>query len=191
MRMTCRVLEIDGQFLYIPGCMVVSFDDPSTHTSDMRIVRVTQGCDLGKLHDTHLVYKAVVHDKMGVDEAIQKLDGVIQRPPKHPVWLLVLVYGLASALVGPFAFQARPIDMPISFLLGCILGILQLVVAPRSDMYTNVLEISATVIMSFLARAFGSLRNGELFCFSALTQSSIALILPGYIICELPSIVKR
>ncbi|RPB22730.1 DUF1212-domain-containing protein [Terfezia boudieri ATCC MYA-4762] len=181
-KMTCAVLEIDAQCLYIPGCMVISFDDPSTHTSDMRIVRVNQGCDLSKLHDTHLVYKTVVHDLIGVEEGTSQLDDIMKRPPKHPAWALVFVYGLASALVGPFAFQARPIDMPICFLLGCILGVLQLIVAPKSDLYTNVLEISATIIMSFFARMFGSIRNGELFCFSALAQSSIALILPGYII---------
>src|SRR6187402_2430985 len=109
MRMTCRVLEIDGQFLYIPGCMVISFDDPSTHTSDMRIVRVSQGCDLGKLHDTHLIYKEVVHDIISVDEATKRLEEVMARKLKHSPWLLVGVYGLASALVGPFAFGARPI----------------------------------------------------------------------------------
>jgi Putative threonine/serine exporter len=32
MKMSARVLEIDGQFLYIPGCMVISFDDAATHT---------------------------------------------------------------------------------------------------------------------------------------------------------------
>lgn len=181
--MTCAVLEIDAQCLYIPGCMVISFDDPSTHTSDMRIVRVSQGCNLSKLHDTHMVYKAVVHDLMGVEEATSQLEDIMKRPSKHSPWALVFVYGLASSLVGPFAFQARPIDMPICFLLGCILGILQHIIAPRSDLYTNVLEISASIIMSFLARMFGSIRNGELFCFSALAQSSIALILPGYIIC--------
>lgn len=184
--MTCAVLEIDAQCLYIPGCMVISFDDHSTHTSDMRIVRVSQGCDLSKLHDTHMVYKAVVHDLIGVEEGTSQLEDIMKRPPKHPAWALVLVYGLASALVGPFAFQARPIDMPICFLLGCILGILQHIVAPRSNVYTNVLEISASIIMSFLARMFGSIRGGELFCFSAIAQSSIALILPGYIICMLP-----
>ena len=184
MHTTCRVLEIDGQFLYIPGCMVISFDDPSTHTSDMRIVRVTQGVDLGKLHDTHLVYKEVVHDIIGVDEATHRLDAIMNRPQKHHPWLLVLVYGLASALVGPFAFQARVIDMPVAFLLGCVLGWLQLIVAPKSDLYSNVFEVAASVLMSFLARAFGSIAGGEVFCFSALAQSSIALILPGYIICE-------
>lgn len=72
--------------------------------------------------------------------------------------------------------------MPIAFLLGSILGFLQLIIAPRSELYSNVFEISAAVLTSFLARAFGSIRGGDLFCFSALAQSSIALILPGYMV---------
>ena len=70
--------------------------------------------------------------------------------------------------------------MPIAFLLGCLLGFMQLILAPRSELYANVFEISAALLTSFLARAFGSIAGGELFCFSALAQSSIALILPGY-----------
>jgi uncharacterized membrane protein YjjB (DUF3815 family) len=80
------------------------------------------------------------------------------------------------------AFEARIIDLPIAYLFGCILGFLQLIAAPKSDLYSNVFEISAAVITSFLARAFGSIRSGNLFCFSALAQSSIALILPGYMV---------
>lgn len=80
------------------------------------------------------------------------------------------------------AFEARLIDLPIAFILGCILGFLQLIVAPRSELYSNVFEISAAVLTSFLARVFGSIHGGNLFCFSALAQSSIALILPGYMV---------
>ncbi|KAF2835365.1 DUF1212-domain-containing protein [Patellaria atrata CBS 101060] len=182
MKMSARVLEIESQFLYIPGCMIISFDDSSTHTTDIRLIRTPQGIDLGKLRDTHEIYKEVVHDIIGVEEATQRLKSVMDRPPKHKPWKLIPIYGLASLAVGPFAFQARPIDLPISFFLGCLLGIMQLILAPRSDLYSNVFEISAAVITSFLARAFGSIElHGEpLFCFSALAQSSIALILPGY-----------
>lgn len=184
MRMTARVLEIDGQFLYIPGCMIISFDDASTHTTEVKLVKTAQGVDLGKLADTHQIYKEVVHDVIGVEEAIQRLDEVMKKKQKFPVWLLIIMHGFASATVGPFAFSARPIDMPIAFLLGCLLGILQLVLSPRSELYSNVFEISAAVLTSFLARAFGSIpyKGGRLFCFSALAQSSIALILPGYMV---------
>lgn len=182
MRMSSRVLEIDGQFLYIPGCMIISFDDQSIHTTEVKIVRATQGVNLGKLADTHEVYKEVVHDTIGVEEAIERLDEIIGKKDDYSPWVRVIVYGFASMCVGPFAFGARPIDLPIAFFLGSLLGIMQLILAPHSDLYSNVFEISAAVLTSFLARAFGSIKGGQLFCFSALAQSAIALILPGYTI---------
>lgn len=109
-----------------------------------------------------------------------RLKEVTNRKDKHNRLIRIPVYGLAAMCVGPFAFQSRLVDLPIAFLLGCILGFLQLYVAPSSDLYANVFEIAACVITSFLARAFGSINGGKLFCFSALAQSSIALILPGY-----------
>lgn len=184
--MSARILEVEGQFLYIPGCMIISFDDSNMHTTEVRIVRTAQGVHLGKLRDTHEIYKEVVHDRIDLDEAMTRLDEVGRAKNVYPPWILVGVYGLASACVGPFAFGARPIDLPIAFLLGCILGMLQIFLAPRSELFANVFEIVAAVITSFLARAFGSIRNGNLFCFSALAQSAIALILPGYIVRKLP-----
>ncbi|EAW13468.1 DUF1212 domain protein [Aspergillus clavatus NRRL 1] len=189
MQMTARVLEVDSQFLYFPGCMVMSFDDPTTRTTEVKLVRVAQGISLGKLAHTHRIYKNVVHDVMGVEEAIQELDDIMKMKPRYNKWIVVVAYGMASATVGPFAFSARPIDMPIIFVNGCLLGIMQHVLAPRSALYSNVLEVTAAVLTSFLARAFGSIPgvvvNGSrqyLFCFSAIAQSSIALILPGFLV---------
>jgi uncharacterized membrane protein YjjP (DUF1212 family) len=185
LNMSARVLEIEAQFLYMPGCMIVAFDDSSVHTSEVKLVRTTQGVDLGKLRDVHEIYKDVVHDRINVEEATPRLDLIIGRKDKFRRWLRVFVYGLASATVGPFAFQARFIDLPFCFLLGCIIGWLQLIVAPGNDLITNVFEIGASVITSFAARALGSIKgsNGkEIFCFSAMAQSSIALILPGFMV---------
>jgi uncharacterized membrane protein YjjP (DUF1212 family) len=178
---TAKVLEINSQFLYIPGCMIISFDDNLTHTAEVKIVRTAQGVNLGKLKDTHEIYKEVLHDVISLDEALNRLDAVINAKDRHPVWLNVIMYGLASAAVSVF-FSARFIDMPIILALGMILGVLQLVIAPLSKTYSTVFEISATILMSFLARAFGSINNGNLFCFSAIAQSAIALILPGWLV---------
>ena len=180
MNAAAKTLAVQANFLYLPGCMICSYDDPKWHTTQVNIVRVRQGLDLGKMREMHDVYKAVVHEKLGVTEAAMHLDAITRRPKRYPNWVLILFYGLASACVGPFAFQARLIDLPIAFLLGCLLGIMQLIIAPRSDLYANVFEIAAAIGTSFLARMFGSVRGGDLFCFSALAQSSIALILPGY-----------
>jgi uncharacterized membrane protein YjjP (DUF1212 family) len=177
---TAKILEINSQFLYIPGCMLISFDDALTHTAEVKIVRTAQGVNLGKLKDTHEIYKEVLHDVISLDEALQRLDEVINAKDRHNVWLCVFMYGAASTAVSVF-FSARLIDMPIIFALGCLLGILQLVISPLSKTYSTVFEISATILMSFLARAFGSINGGSLFCFSAIAQSAIAMILPGWV----------
>jgi uncharacterized membrane protein YjjP (DUF1212 family) len=184
LNMSARVLEIEAQFLYMPGCMIVAFDDSSVHTSEVKLVRTSQGVDLGKLRDVHEIYKDVVHDRIGVEDATPRLEAIMARKDKFNRWLRVPMYGLASATVGPFAFNARFIDLPFCFLLGCIIGWLQLIVAPGNDLISNVFEIGASVITSFAARALGSIRHDgkELFCFSAMAQSSIALILPGFMV---------
>lgn len=189
MSMTAQVLDLHAQFLYLPGTMIMSFDDLATRTTEVKLVRVAQGVDLARLQDTQNIYKNLVHDKITLDEAITELEDVINRPAKYPTWFVVLCYGFASVAVGPFAFEARPIDMPITFFLGCLLGLLQLVFSPRSSLYSNVFEVLATILTSFLSRAFGSIRNGVVdgtqqyyFCFSSMAQSSIALILPGFLV---------
>ncbi|KAI0429928.1 hypothetical protein F5Y09DRAFT_342146 [Xylaria sp. FL1042] len=179
--MSARVLEINSQFLYIPNCMIISFDDAYTHTTEVKIVRTAQSVNLGKLKDVHDIYKEVLHDIISLDDALSRLDQVIAAKDIYPVWVCILMYGLASAAVSCF-FKARLIDLPIIFALGALLGFLQLVVAPRSNTYNTVFEVSAAILLSFLARAFGSIRGGNLFCFSAITQGSIALILPGWLI---------
>ncbi|KAK3395437.1 hypothetical protein B0T20DRAFT_34833 [Sordaria brevicollis] len=182
MRMSARVLGIEGQFMYLPGTMIISFDDSNTHTTEMKIVRSNAGVDLGKLRDVHEVYKEVVHDLISVDQATERLNEIMNRKNKYPTWLRVLLFGVASATVAPFGFEGRYIDMPIAFILGCMVGILQLYIAPANELYANVFEITAALLTSFFARVFGSLQNGQLFCFSSLAQSSIALILPGYMV---------
>ncbi|CDM36376.1 hypothetical protein DTO013E5_6824 [Penicillium roqueforti] len=182
MMMTSNVLDIKAQFMYIPGCMFMSFDDQVTRTTEVKIVRVVQGLDLSRLAEVHNVYKHVVHDIISVEKAIHELDQIMQRKPRYNRWLLILLTGLASVTVGPYSFSARPIDLPIIFMLGCLVGFMQYVVAPISATYSNVLEVTVAILVSFISRAFGSIQhNGErVFCFSAMVQSSIAMILPGF-----------
>ncbi|KAK0748456.1 hypothetical protein B0T21DRAFT_279593 [Apiosordaria backusii] len=182
MQMSARVLGIEGQFLYFPGMMIISFDDSQTHTTEVKIVRAGQGLDFGRLRDVHEIYKEVVHDRIGVDEATARLDEVNKRKDKFPIWFRILLSGVASAMVAPFGFEGRYIDLPICFILGCLVGFLQLYLAPSNELYANVFEITAAVVTSCLARAFGSINGGSLFCFSSLAQASIALILPGYMV---------
>jgi len=103
---------------------------------------------------------------------------------RHPLALRIFAYGIAAISVGPFAFSARPVDFAPNFILGSILGFLQLVVVTKSEQFSHVFEVLASVIIAFVSRGLGSINNNgsPVFCFSAIAQSSIALILPGYMV---------
>lgn len=181
MIMTSRVLEIDGQFLYLPGCMIVSFGDATTRTSEVQLVRCGQGLNLWKLHQVHMIYKQVIHDTMSAAEGNVHIDRILQDKNLYPPWICVFLYGFCSAMVTPYAFGGAWINMAISFFMGSCVGTLQYIVSQRSNMYSNVFEVSSSIVVSFCGRAFGSIPNSQI-CFGSVTQGSLALILPGYII---------
>ncbi|CAE6461475.1 unnamed protein product [Rhizoctonia solani] len=54
-------------------------------------------------------------------------------------------------------------------------------VASKNPLYSNIFEISAAMMMSFIARGLSSI-NGNLFCYSAISSASVVLILPGSIV---------
>ncbi|KAG5967048.1 hypothetical protein E4U57_001377 [Claviceps arundinis] len=181
MSMSLRALEIEGEFSYIPNCMTISFDESTADAAQVKLVRVLEGIDLGRLQDVHDISMDVAHDRLGVKEAARRLDEVLGKSPKFKVWFRILIYGLASACVAPFGFEGRFIDLPIAFILGCIVGLMQLVFAAKYG-HAYVFDFFAAVVTSFLARGFGSINDGQLFCFSTLAQSSIVMCLPGYVV---------
>lgn len=181
MIMTSRVLEIDGQFIYFPGCMIVAFGDAATRTSEVHLVRCAQGLNLSKLSDSHAIYKSVIHDYAGVEESAVKLEELLKRKNLYPPWMCVLFFGIASSMVAPFAFGGGWYDIPICFFVGCCVGYLQFFVSSKSNLYSSVFEVTSSIVVSFIARGIGSISGGH-FCFAAIAQGSLALILPGYII---------
>ncbi|KJX94619.1 DUF1212 domain membrane protein [Zymoseptoria brevis] len=191
MRRTADALDLHVQAFYLPNCMIIAFDDsdvdtPSRRSFDVQIVTCAQDLNLAKLSDTHRIYKNVIHRNTGAKEATALLEKLFAREEQHSRWLRVLMYGMASACIGPVGYDARPIDLPIIFLLGCLVGLLDLLVATKSSLGC-VLEMSSAILISFTARALGSFTWGEEghnFCFSAIAQSSVVMILPGFTIAS-------
>lgn len=182
MVMTSRVLEIDGQFVYFPGTMIVAFGDAATRTSEVHLVRCAQGLNLSKLADTHKIYKDVIHDLTGVEEAAIKLEELLKSKNIYSPWICVFLFGLGAASVCTWGFDGGWYDVPIAFAVGLIIGYLQFFMSSKSHLYSSVFEVTASIVVSFIARGIGSIKGGKYFCFGAIAQGSLALILPGYII---------
>ena len=172
---TSQVLALDTQAFYLPGCMFLSFDNK------VQIIRCTQSLNLSKLKDIHAIYKDVIHARITAAEASIKLGNVMDKQDKFRMWFRIAMYGLASAAIGPVSYGAHLADLPIIFALGSLVGFLELYLSQKSELYGYIFEISATIVVSFIARALGSV-PGNIFCFSAISQASIVMILPGLMI---------
>lgn len=181
---TGHALELQPQSFYLPGCMMISFNNLPHGSVDFKFFRCTQALNLAKLEDVHVVYKDVIHKRTNVETASTRLDEIMEKGDRFALWLRVLSYGLASAFIGPVSYNSQPVDLPIIFVLGTLIGFSDLVLVPKSELYGYVFEISAAILASFLGRAFGSIRWGQNqgFCFSAISQASIVMILPGFTI---------
>ncbi|KAL6245643.1 hypothetical protein RBB50_007642 [Rhinocladiella similis] len=184
-----EVLGLDGRVNYIVGCTEICFinaphpSDPTTRYSYTTLVKA-QGLDVGSLGRAFRMYKDIIHGDVELEDTEKGLIELIDAPPFYKPWFLVPLYGVASALVCVWAFKGYWTDMSASFVLGCIVGLLQIVVSSRNPLYNNVLEVTAAVITSFGARAVASIGGSdqEYFCFAAIAESSIATLLPGYIV---------
>ena len=162
--------------------MLVSFSDRSTHTSEVKIIYSDPEHDLGKIDDLYKIYEEIVSASIGAKEALKRLCRLRTQEVEWTAWSRILAWGFASAFVGLAAFQANLLDLPIIFVLGCIGGVLNTILT-RFGSFRRICEMGYALFITFVARWLGSIGtiNGrEPFCFSAITKSSISIILPGY-----------
>jgi uncharacterized membrane protein YjjP (DUF1212 family) len=198
-------LLIQASFAYIPGIIMVSFNDGETRTTELHFVRSSGRIALSALNNVHDVYRDVFDDRVAVQDGISALDRILRAPPLYP---LIVRCGLAfvcASVICPLAFGGSFIDMWVSGTCACVLQFLGLQAAAKSSVYANVYEyvcvltscdfscqlimtcacarISVSIIVSFVARSLSSI-PGRLFCYSSISSAGVVLILPGFTICE-------
>lgn len=183
-----RALLIDADFVYILSIMIITFADYATATNTVEVIRRKEAVDFYRLRDTFEVYKNVIYEKTTAEQGLKQLTTIHHRQNPHKLWFVIFNYGIASVSICFSAFDGTPIDAGPAFLLGCSLGIVQETVVTKSQQFANVFEVAMSTLTAFLARALGSIRKPNsthhVFCFSALAQASIALILPGYFVLQ-------
>ncbi|PCH39674.1 DUF1212-domain-containing protein, partial [Wolfiporia cocos MD-104 SS10] len=175
---TGKVLDIPLSCMYLPDVMLISFDDATTSTSNIKFIRQGSALDIGKLQDAYALYWKVIHDDISVKDASIALDDLMRKPQLYKFWQLVIIGGFCSASICSVSFNGSFVDSLISFPLGCLLIVIQ-VFAARNELYSNIFEITVTLLFSFIAAA---LADSHKFCYTAIGAASIVLILPGFII---------
>jgi uncharacterized membrane protein YjjP (DUF1212 family) len=137
---TALVLEVDAQFIHFPSIVIASFGDHDTRTSETHFVKAGGGLDLGKLHRVHNIYRAVVHDEVDAAEGAKRITALLKAPTQYNLWQRMLIAFLCSGIIAPLGFGGSFIDGLASGALGILLSFMQLHVASKSAMYSNIFE---------------------------------------------------
>jgi len=176
---TANVLEVDAQFIHFPGIVIASFGDIDKHTSETHFVKSSSSLVLGQLHAVHMIYRQVVHDEISVSDGAAQLMKLLKDKPCYRVWQRIVIAGMLCWIISPLSFGGSFIDAFVSAAYGAGLTFLNLHVARKNAMYSNIFEISVAIIISFISRG---LSTTELFCYQSIASSGVILVLPGYII---------
>ncbi|KAF8746008.1 hypothetical protein AX14_004296 [Amanita brunnescens Koide BX004] len=176
-----RILEVEAEFIHLPGVMICSFGDQEQGCSDTHFVKCNGRLSLGALHKLHLIYRSVVHDETSAEMATVHLEALLTASPLYSNLFRSILAFLLSALICPLAFGGSFVDMWIAGCSAFILCVLQLYVVTKSTLYANVFEITIATIISFTARGLSSIRS-QIFCYTAISSAGIVGILPGYLI---------
>ncbi|KAL1921821.1 uncharacterized protein VTP21DRAFT_10463 [Calcarisporiella thermophila] len=176
MQQLATALDIPAYFFFLPNLMIVSFQDPDTHTSDTHLVRETQDLDMGKLSAVHDVVRDVLERDLSLREANARIQHIIHSPPIYPPFVVLFSYMLASATVGPLWFKAGWIEVGINAALGLMVGVFQLTADHHAN-FKKIADILCALIIGFVSQAAVSSFNS---CFNAVALSALVILLPGY-----------
>lgn len=135
-----RILEVEAEFIHLPGVIICSFGDQELGCSETHFVKCGGRLSLGALHKVHLIYRGVVHDEISARRATGHLEDLLNAPPLYSVTFRCILAFFLSALICPLAFGGSFLDMWIAGTGAFFLSTLQLRVATKSALYANVFE---------------------------------------------------
>ncbi|KAJ2455013.1 pheromone-regulated protein prm10 [Coemansia sp. RSA 2336] len=168
-----RHLHIVATFTTMPGLVLISIEDTTTSTSETKIIRCPNGYDMHRLDLTDNIVRSVSRETISVEEGTRQLNEIMSMPPLFAWYWQLLNWGAASWSVCLLAFNGSWYDSLAALvlgLMGCSLNLL----AGRLKGYTNLFEVSVSILCGFMASIFE-----RWVCFPAVTLSATVVLLPG------------
>lgn len=173
MEAMCKTFGIDGSFAFLPGLMMISFGDSDTHTSETHLIKCAQGFDMGRLAKVNKIARAVVYGDLEPSEALVELKEINSEKPPYGIWVMLASFAVSSGLIAPLVFKGSWYDMLAGMGLGSVVGLTSLL-ASRYSVYSNVFEVSTSIVIAFVAKALR-----DYVCFTGVVLSGIVTLLPG------------
>ncbi|KAF7306765.1 hypothetical protein MIND_00468200 [Mycena indigotica] len=172
-----KILEAEAMFVHLPNIIIVTIRHGQTTRT--YFVRAKGRISLSRLNAVHRIYRRVLHDKFHAKEGTIALKKLLAAPPVYNLWIRCLFSFTCASILCVLSFGGSFLDMWISGCCAAVLQYLGLNAASKSSMYANVYEISATIIVAFVARGLSNI-PGNYFCYSAISSAGVIVILPGF-----------
>jgi uncharacterized membrane protein YjjP (DUF1212 family) len=125
--------------MYLPTIMLISFNDTTTGTSNIKFVKQASALNLGKLMDAYALYWSVIHDEISVSDASNDLDQLMLRAPLYNGWACIIIGGFCSSFICPISYHGSFLDALMCFPLSALLVFVQTLSA-KNELYSNVFE---------------------------------------------------
>ena len=135
-----RILEVDSEFIHIPGVIICSFGDQDTKSSETHFVKCGGRLSLGSLHEVHQIYRAVVHDELSAKKGYAQLGELLKAEPLYGFRTRCFLAFIISSLICPLAFGGSLVDMWVAGAGATFLCWMQVGYASKSQLYANVFE---------------------------------------------------
>ena len=91
----------------------------------MLLIKASVGLDLGRIHETHAVYRAVVRDEISASEGRVKLKDIIDRPPLYSAKLITILTFFQGFILCGSSFGGSLNDMWVCGILSVLVSIAQ------------------------------------------------------------------
>ncbi|KAG0175728.1 hypothetical protein DFQ30_000057 [Apophysomyces sp. BC1015] len=175
-----KKLNMEAQFGYFPGFLIVSFGDPESLVAHVQLIKVDSSLDLHQLTRIYEVFESVLCDEITVQDASEALNPILQAEPVYPLWMILAAHAVASSSSMPLFFSGTALDMLIGLALGLILAIGTTHVSRRVTRFSSIFDVLLSAVIGFLSATASTRLSPSATCFYALSVGGVVSLLPGY-----------
>ena len=142
------------------------------------MINVDPGLDVDKLGRADELANGVGQEGAPLLFSYWRLKAIASAPPEFNKWWRLIGFALSASMSSLMFFNGSLWDALFSFVLGFIVGLLD-IISSRSNLYASVMEFTSALVVSFLARTFQVHFKSYELCFFAMALSALVQLLPG------------
>lgn len=165
----------NAQTFTTPTSVFVSLEDEEGEIKTY-LARVHPGeADLTKMMALDRVFNRTIEGHLTPTEGVAEIKRIVTMPPRYPVWMIVLCFGVIGVCAGNFLGGAEK-EMAASGIVGLLIGLLVQFTGRRRE-FSRLMEflsgLGAALIAGFLALPFGG------YMTTVPIIAGIIILLPG------------